>query len=605
MSQTRLIFFNTLLFFFLLAAHSQETLDSVQKLDEVIIENTRFSLPVSEVSHNIQLLESESINLLQSTTHAALQNLNGVDLRHRGIAGMQSDLYIRGGNFNQSLLMIDGISMNDLQTGHHMMNGMLNPQVIDRIEVVKGSASRLYGQNAMNGMVNLVTKKPQSNKTLFSLNAGSFDTYGATIYTQQMLDKNNSVVFQINRLDSKGYRYNTDFKHLNSFLKFNLGAYEVLSMYTQRDFGANGFYANPEYSEQYEETKTSLLAVKRSFGFENFKLNLSGSWRYNDDMYLFLRHDPDYYKNTHENNQINIAAKTSFDNVLGQSAAGIDFQFGNLVSSNLGNHDRQTVSFFGEHRVKLMDDKLSLNAGFNAVNYSDFGFFMYPGFEAGFKVNQQLKLYANYGLTSRIPTFTNMYYNSPVEAGNADLKPEKAETVELGFYVDKNNVNFHSAAFYRRATDLIDWVKKPAIDDKWHAVNYNRVDAMGIELDFNYAFKLLKHQQNLNFGYTFMDETIEDSNALTSRYRLNSFKHQLVTSYRGQFIEQLTHQIDYRLAQRYDNESYGVVDLSLALQIKKWTLKAQLKNLLDAEYSEQYGVPMPGFHMLTGLSFSF
>ncbi len=581
MSQTRLIFFNTLLFFFLLAAHSQETLDSVQKLDEVIIENTRFSLPVSEVSHNIQLLESESINLLQSTTHAALQNLNGVDLRHRGIAGMQSDLYIRGGNFNQSLLMIDGISMNDLQTGHHIMNGMLNPQVIDRIEVVKGSASRLYGQNAMNGMVNLVTKKPQSNKTLLSLNAGSFDTYGATIYTQQMLDKNNSVIFQINKLDSKGYRYNTDFKHLNSFLKLNLGAYEVLSMYTQRDFGANGFYANPEYSEQYEETKTSLLAVKRSFGFENFKLNLSGSWRYNDDMYLFLRHDPDFYKNTHANNQINFAAKTSFDNVLGQSAAGIDFQFGNLVSSNLGNHDRQTVSFFGEHRVKLMDDKLSLNAGFNAVNYSDFGFFMYPGFEAGFKVNQQLKLYANYGLTSRIPTFTNMYYNSPAEAGNADLKPEKAETIELGFYVDKNNVNFHSAAFYRRATDLIDWVKKPAVDDKWHAVNYNQVDAMGIEFDFNYTFKLLKHQQNLNWGYTFMDETIEDPNALTSRYRLNSFKHQLVTSYRGQFIKQLTHQIDYRLAQRYDNESYGVVDLSLALQINKWTLKAQLKNLLD------------------------
>ena len=603
MNKFKYILFFIVLIQSLFVLYSQDTLDSIQKLDEVVIENARFSLPISEISHNIQWIDSTSIHFLQNTSHDVLKNLNGLDLRQRGIEGMQSDLYIRGGNFNQSLLLIDGYSMLDLQTGHHMMNGMLNPQVIERVEVVKGSSSRLYGYNAMNGVVNIVTKKPHSNKTILSGNFGSFDTYGLSLYTQQLL-KDNSFIFQINKLNSQGYRFNTDFDHLNSFLKFNIRDYELLSMYSQRKFGANGFYASPDYKDQYEETNTGLIAIKRSIDFNRLSIDVSASWRYNDDMYLFLRDNPEYYKNNHYNNQYNFSVKNLFNNALGILSFGADFQYGNLKSNNLGNHNRQTISFFGEQRLKLMNDKILLNIGFNAVNYSDFGFFIYPGIEIGFKVNNAFKIYTNYGLTNRIPTYTNMFYNSPAEEGNPDLKPEKAITSEVGFNVDKGNLKLHSDVFYRQAKDLLDWIKT-SDSDKWHAVNYTAAEAMGIELDVKYGFQIFDYNQSISFGYTFMDESINKPENVISRYQLNSFEHQLHLGLNTQLMKSLTHQLNYRLLKRYSDDPYQVIDLSLAYKYKRWLIKTQLKNLLNTKYSEQYGIPMPGFHIMSGLSYTF
>ena len=144
------------------AIQAKAQVDPVKRdtLNEVIITSTRIDLPFKDNSRTIQIITSKDIvNSAATNVADLLQQVAGVDVRRRGTAGSQADLYIRGGGFDQTLLLIDGIKMDDSQTGHHTMNAALPIEVIERIEIMKGPAARIFGQNAFTGAINIVTKK--------------------------------------------------------------------------------------------------------------------------------------------------------------------------------------------------------------------------------------------------------------------------------------------------------------------------------------------------------------------------------------------------------------------------------------------------------------
>ena len=148
-------------FFVSLVAQSpQDSLATIQQLKEVILSSARIDLPLKESSRTVQIITSEQLrNSGVLTTAEALQYVSGIDIRQRGVSGMQADLYIRGGSFDQTLLLIDGIKLEDAQTGHHTLNFLPPIEIIERIEVLKGPAARIFGQNAFTGAVNIGTKK--------------------------------------------------------------------------------------------------------------------------------------------------------------------------------------------------------------------------------------------------------------------------------------------------------------------------------------------------------------------------------------------------------------------------------------------------------------
>ena len=228
-------------------ALAQQEQDSIatKQLKEVIVSSTRIDLPLSENARSIQVITKENIRQAGVTTVAdLLQQVAGVDIRRRGIAGMQADLYIRGGSFDQTLLLIDGIKLDDAQTGHHTLNLALPLEVIERIEIIKGPAARIFGQNAFTGAINIVTKSSLDTTGVVNLQAGSYNQVNveSTVGTSK---ENFSLLAHYSHKKADGYRYNTDFENQNVFLKGQFNKQNlllILSLHFQNvSLGQMGF----------------------------------------------------------------------------------------------------------------------------------------------------------------------------------------------------------------------------------------------------------------------------------------------------------------------------------------------------------------------------
>ncbi|MDH3381469.1 MAG: TonB-dependent receptor, partial [Flavobacteriaceae bacterium] len=386
------------------------------------------------------------------------------------------------------------------------------------------------------------------------------------------------------------------------YLKGIIDKYEILSYFNERKFGANGFYANPNFKDQYEETQTSLLALTTNFSANKLKITPRIYWRRNQDMYLFLRYNPSYYRNLHISNKVGAELNMSYNSDYGKTGFGVDVNKVSLESNNLGNHDRFVVTSFLEHRFKILDSKMDITPGVAVSYYDDFGTKAFPGIDVGYQLSPKIRTYANIGYTYRIPTYTDLYYKSSIEQGNPDLKPESALSEEIGLNYINKNVNFNVAFFNRNSDNLIDWTKDN-LTDKWQARNFSEVTTSGLETAFSYRFKWVNFNQNLELGYTFIDDTIKDLNVAYTRYSINSMKHQFTTKLNTQFLPFLKQSIAYRFVERTHGETYGIVDAKLMVTIKKFEISANANNIFDEVYTETNLVPMPKSNFMFGIKF--
>jgi iron complex outermembrane receptor protein len=573
------------------------------KLKEVSVSSNRINIPFSKTSRTISILTSEEI-LKSSANNVAdlLQSVAGIDVRRRGTDGMQSDLYIRGGNFDQTLILIDGVKMDDVQTGHHTMNAIVPLYNIERIEIIKGPAARIYGQNAFTGAINIVTKKVIDNSLIVQLNYGSYNNKkGAGSLTQKFKDGN--ILASLGYQESDGYRFNTDFSTISSFLKSNYKNFRLTSSFTIRKFGANGFYASPDFKDQYEETQTSLMALSTSYVSDRVTVKPRLYWRRNQDMYLFLRQDPSYYRNLHISNKVGAETNAVFNTGIGKTGIGLDISRVFLISNNLNDHNRTAVTGFLEHRFELLNEHLDITPGVAISYYSDFDAKAFPGIDVGYRVSDVLKFYGNIGYTYRVPTFTDLYYVGPTTQGNSDLVPESALSEEIGLKYKKNRFQFDIALFHRKSDDLIDWTKD-AEEDKWQARNFSEVVTQGFEVATHYDFKIGMYNQKLNIGYSFIDDEINDHNVQFTRYSLNSIKHQFNSSFESIFSSVLSQNISYRYVERYDGESYNVLDAKVILKLNKGLdLFLTANNIFNAAYTETNLVPMPKGNVMLGFKY--
>jgi len=589
-----------LLLIFNISVSQQDTTN----LKEVIVSTSKLEIPFSKNFRTVTVISSNNIKNSPATNVSdLLQEITGIDVRRRGVGGIQGDLYIRGGGFDQTLLLVDGMKMDDVQTGHHTLNMILPLYLIERIEIIKGPAARIFGQNAFNGAINIVTKDVigEIGKADFRVNEisyGSFEQKNISASTKIITSKVKTLIsYSGNRSD--GYRHNTDFKKNNYFVKSSIKSngfpVDIIASFTENKFGANGFYASPSATEQYEETQASLIGLSTSIKSEKFIISPKLYWRRGQDEYIYIRDNPSVYRNLHKTNKVSAELSGSYFSNSGVTGFGIDLSTVNISSNNLGEHDRNTVSAYIDHTFKLFDEKLVVSPGISASYFSDMSFHSFPGIDLGYNLNSSFKLYSNIGKTYRIPTYTDLYYSDRTTIGNENLNPESATSTELGFKYDTSNLKITGALFNREAKNIIDYVKENE-NDLWSAVNIGSLKTTGFELDFRYNFK---NQNYFNLGYT----NIKDNNYVTninfSKYSLNSFKHQLVSKLNLSYLKNISHSIVYKYLERSDNSNYSVLDSKI---IYKKGLFIYVNNLLDTAYSETNLVPMPGRNFLVGIS---
>ncbi len=594
------------------AQNNQHKEQDTTKLGEVVITSTRINLPFPENSRTISIISSESIkNSAASTLTDVLQQVAGIDVKRQGTGGTQADLYIRGGSFDQTLILIDGIKMDDAQTGHHTLNATLPLDVIDRVEIIKGPAARVFGQNAFTGAINIVTKKKLDNGGSAAIETGSYKQLNASVTVTSNL-KNASHLIHVNRNTSDGYRYNTDYDNQNYFIKsiFNKKrkAIEMIATFTERKFGANGFYAIPTAINQYEETQNSLVGFSTDFSTEKLSIKPRIYWKRNQDAYLYVRQNPAAFRNFHISDKMGAEVNASYTSSAGITGFGIDISKTYLRSDGttggLGNRNRFMANLFLEHLFKLANDKLDITPGVAVTYFSDFKFHAFPGIDMGYRLNPNLKVYGNMGYTYRIPTYTDLYYNGPSNIGNENLNPEEALSEEIGLKYFSPTFSISAALFNRDASKLIDFIKENEAD-KWQPVNIRDLNTKGLEINSSYTFKLTHFNQSISLGYTYLDDQVKSLNVNFSKYAINSLKHQITGRFSSQLIKNLSQNIVYKHAERTTGTSYNVWDASVALTLKPFEITLMANNIFNADYSEANLIPMPKGNLLFGLRYNF
>ncbi len=611
-------------------------------LDEIEVSAQRAPALYSQVARIVSVIERKEIEAAPSqSVQDLLEYIAGVDVRQRGSEGVQADVGIRGGTFDQTVILLNGINITDPQTGHHNLNLPVSLAQIERIEVLEGPAARVYGPNAFSGAINIVTRLAEGNSLDFGASGGSFGYADGNVAGMIKSDRwNHMLAFNGKRSD--GYIENTDFKDLNGFysgqMKADAGTINFQLGVSQKGFGANSFYT-PAYPNQYEATKTLFGSVKWASKGSLHLTPVIYFRRHLDRFELFRDNPASWY--THHNYHLtnvyggNVNSWLNWD--LGKTAIGLEFRSENILSNVLGkdldepkkvpgeddvqftkSDSREIVSAFFEHSVQIHGLLLTAGVMGNFISGSDLGVNFFPGIDVSYDFSNGMKLYASYNTSLRMPTFTDLYYAGPTNLGNPDLEPEQSASLEGGLKLNRQMVRGHFIVYYRKGKNIIDWVKTND-DEIWTTRNFTRLNALGTEVQTQFLLrnKLGSKYPNISFSYQF--NSVEKVEAeYISRYVLDHLKHKLVGSFNQQMAKKLF--LDIRLIYqdregtftKYENtrplgeaayEPFFLMDAKLMYRLKSLTVFGSVNNILDTQYNDIGNVVQPGRWIKAGLSY--
>ena len=598
------------------------------ELEEIYIHSSRMPILYSESSRILSIISREEIKLVPAqTVQDILQYIAGVDVRQRGAEGVQADLSIRGGSFEQALVLLNGVKINDPQTGHHNLNIPIDIESIERIEILEGAAARVYGQNAFSGAINIITNPTNSSNLKINGFGGSYGLYKIGI-AANLASAGLNQHLSFSSKSSDGYIENTDFQDKNLFYHSQIdskyGFFNLQLGYLEKFFGANSFYT-PRFPNQYEEVNSSFGSLKYSKNSKNWKFASTYFWRRHKDYFLLKRDDPSFYENNHLTDVFGSEYSIRHISKFGTSALNLEYRKEKLLSSSMGekldeaiavknrdanylkHYERDVFSLSLEHAYTLK--KFHTAGGFILNWNNDFGFSAYPGIDFNYELSEYFKVIASINTSFRTPSFTELLYNDGNSIGNKLLKPEEALSFEVGAKWNKGIFKTQASIFRTLGKEIIDWTK-PVNDltQAWFAQNISSLQTSGIEAEFS----LFPSRSNpkafvrtLRFAYTYLWQEASIDENFDSRYVLDFLKHKATFSLQHKIYKKLSASwqilaqdreggfVQFTDSKFVEYQIYALVNGRISWENKIATLYFDANNLLNTTYYDFGNIPMP------------
>ena len=600
------------------------------------VTGTRAPLPADKAVRLVQVLDRQAIQASSAqSVNDLLKQIAGVDVRQRGAFGIQTDISVNGGTEDQLTVLLNGINISNPHTGHLTFDLPVNIDDIERIEVIEGGASRVYGCQAFSGAINIVTRTDNDNHLQAHAYGGSYGTAGANAgLTLTTSDFNNRLSGGYVRSD--GGTYNDDFNKSNAYWRGRYSSDHIQATIqaglSTMNYGANTFYGTGSDS-QYEKNRRYLVSASAEYkGQVNIPVQLY--WNRSLDHYVWMRANPEAYQNFHQTNVYGANAGANTTWALGKTAIGIELRRENILSTRLGKelpegeqhkvpgHDayykykdgRTNLGLYLEHNILIDNATISLGLLANDNTAVTGGMRLYPGIDISWRLGQ-MKLFASFNQSLRTPTYTDLYYNGPGLEGNSQLKPEKSTDWHVGASFTAEGFNTQVKAFYRKGTDMIDWVKKTG--ETVYTTANSDIDNIGAEMLTSVDLARLLpstplRQLTLGYCYNFKHRVNTEQQASYAS-RLTFLRHKLTATLQHNIFSHLDAQWNLTLKNRhgeFDNaktgqtQKYGTfatLDLKLTWTRPHYSLYLQANNLTDYAYYDFANIQQPGLWFMGGL----
>jgi iron complex outermembrane receptor protein len=390
---------------------------------------------------------------------------------------------VRGSTTEQVLVLIDGVPSNDTQTGHFHLDQTIPLDDVERIEVMRGAGSSLYGTNAVGGIVNIVTRR-NAQRTLLRAEGGTFRTAELSGVTGVMLRGIAPLTFGVEHDLSDGHRSGTDYRttivHGSLGIPASGGMIRLNAGDAHRDFGASQFYA--PFPTSYEKTRVIDAGAVYDRAYGEWSIEPRATIRKHYDDFVLKREDPAFYHNVHATTDA--GASMLVRGVIGdiRTTLGGELYHSWITSTNLHRHSEVRNAEYGE--AVAQRGIFTATGGLRADHHSRFGDFISPTVGAAARVTDRVLVRASAARGFRAPTWTDRYYSDPANIGDSTLKVERAWTYEAGTAVNPaNHWRADVSGYVRRVTNAIDWVRpagSPA-SVPFQIVNIQRASFRGVE----------------------------------------------------------------------------------------------------------------------------
>ncbi|RXK85449.1 TonB-dependent receptor plug domain-containing protein [Filimonas effusa] len=609
-------------------------------LDPVTITATLNPVASSKTGRNLFVIKGEEISKYPvHSLDEMLRYLPGMEVQARGPMGAQSDFVVRGGTFQQVLVIIDGLRVNDPNTGHFNSYMPIIPSEIERIEVLKGASSAIYGSDAVGGVIHIITKafarqQTKGQQIQAGVTSGAYGLLNANAGGYYSGDKwTFSAGAMSNNADGQEQRGINGFFHLHSFsasagYKINDNwrvAYR--SSYDSRRFAAQNFYTSFASDTATEKVNTLWNQLSVNYHKNNNNFSLQAGQKMVDDHYAYNK------ISTANNNRSTLwQALATYEHRFNDAViftGGAQYQRKGIRSNDRGNHTVQQAAAFAALNLEA-SEAFTISPALRLDWNERSGYELVPQINTSYRYGKLL-VRASAGKTIRNADFTERYnnYNKSLvtsgRIGNPNLSAERSFSYEAGldFFASKQ-LKIATTFFQRRHTDLVDWTTTsyadmPRKDNLSRtgtyalARNISKVNTTGVEADiiWQHSFNSKRHL-SVTAGFVWLNSVTSDG--FTSFYTSSHAKYLTNGMIRynvGRFNISLNGIYKVRDAQAAAglkgvvSKEYFVLNAKAGYFIiaNKLNVFAQADNVFDKSYADLLGAQMPGRWLMGGLSF--